>query len=51
MGNSCGSRGCWASRAGIAGCFFGDYIAGSPFAYHHLPPQFYGVVFGAGIVA
>ena len=42
--------------AGIAGCFFGGtfaYIAGSPFAYiayHHLPPQYYGVVFGAGIV-
>ncbi|MGI4800923.1 MAG: hypothetical protein ACRYG8_44240, partial [Janthinobacterium lividum] len=36
--------------------FFGGtfaYIAGSPFAYiayHHLPPQYYGVVFGAGIV-
>jgi len=29
------------------------YVAGSPFAYityHHLPPQFYGVLFGAGIV-
>lgn len=42
--------------AGTAGCFFGGtfaYIAGSPFAYiayHHLPPQYYGVVFGAGIV-
>ncbi|MGI4799181.1 MAG: multidrug effflux MFS transporter, partial [Janthinobacterium lividum] len=38
--------------AGTAGCFFGGtfaYIAGSPFAYiayHHLPPQYYGVVFG-----
>ena len=29
------------------------YVAGSPFAYityHHLPPQFYGVLFGAGII-
>ncbi len=42
--------------AGIAGCFFGGtfaYIAGSPFAYityHRLPPQYYGLLFGAGIV-
>ena len=42
--------------AGIAGCFFGGtfaYIAGSPFAYigyHHLAPQRYGLLFGAGIV-
>ncbi len=41
---------------GIAGCFFGGtfaYIAGSPFAYigyHHLAPQYYGLLFGAGIV-
>lgn len=29
------------------------YIAGSPFAYityHHVPPQFYGLLFGIGIV-
>ncbi len=42
--------------AGIAGCFFGGtfaYIAASPFAYityHHLAPQYYGLLFGAGIV-
>jgi DHA1 family bicyclomycin/chloramphenicol resistance-like MFS transporter len=42
--------------AGIGGCFFGGtfaYIAGSPFAYityHHLPAQYYGLLFGAGIV-
>ncbi|MCW6512459.1 multidrug effflux MFS transporter [Lichenifustis flavocetrariae] len=42
--------------AGAAGCFFGGtfgYIAASPFAYitiHHLPPQLYGLLFGAGIV-
>ena len=42
--------------AGIAGCFFGGtfaYIAGSPFAYigyYHLAPQYYGLLFGAGIV-
>ena len=42
--------------AGAAGFFFGGtfgYIAASPFAYitlHHLPPQLYGVLFGAGIV-
>ena len=30
------------------------YIAGSPFAfidYHHVPPQLYGLLFGAGILA
>ncbi len=29
------------------------YVAGSPFAfitYHHVPPRFYGVLFGAGII-
>ncbi len=42
--------------AGAAGFFFAGtfgYIAASPFAYitiHHLPPQLYGVLFGAGIV-
>ena len=42
--------------AGAAGFFFAGtfgYIAASPFAYitlHHLPPQFYGLLFGAGIV-
>lgn len=42
--------------AGAGGFFFGGtfaYIAGSPFAYityYHLPPQMYGVFFGAGIV-
>jgi MFS transporter, DHA1 family, multidrug resistance protein len=42
-----------------AGClrfFYGGmfaYIAGTPFAYityHHVPPQFYGLLFGVGIV-
>ncbi len=42
--------------AGVGGCFFGGtfgYIAASPFAYitiHHVPPQLYGLLFGAGIV-
>ena len=42
--------------AGVAGCFFGGtfaYIAGSPFAYityYHLPAQYYGLLFGAGII-
>ncbi len=42
--------------AGIGGCFFGGtfaYIAGSPFAYityHHFPAQYYGLLFGAGII-
>jgi DHA1 family bicyclomycin/chloramphenicol resistance-like MFS transporter len=42
--------------AGAGGFFFGGtfgYIAASPFAYitiHHVPPQFYGLLFGAGIV-
>jgi DHA1 family bicyclomycin/chloramphenicol resistance-like MFS transporter len=42
--------------AGTGGFFFGGtfaYIAGSPFAYityHHLPAQFYGLLFGAGII-
>jgi DHA1 family bicyclomycin/chloramphenicol resistance-like MFS transporter len=42
--------------AGTGGFFFAGtfaYIAGSPFAYityHHLPAQFYGLLFGAGIV-
>lgn len=42
--------------ATVAGFFFGGtfgYIAASPFAYitvHHLPPQLYGLLFGAGIV-
>ena len=42
--------------AGAAGFFFGgtfSYIAASPSAYitvHHLPPQSYGLLFGAGIV-
>jgi len=35
--------------------FFGifAYVAGTPFAYityHHLPPQLYGLLFGAGII-
>ncbi|SDG38632.1 MFS transporter, DHA1 family, bicyclomycin/chloramphenicol resistance protein [Paraburkholderia phenazinium] len=42
--------------AGAGGFFYGGtfaYIAGSPFAYityHHVSPQFYGVLFGAGIL-
>ncbi len=42
--------------AGAGGFFYGGiyaYIAGTPFAYisyHHVPPQLYGLLFGAGIV-
>jgi DHA1 family bicyclomycin/chloramphenicol resistance-like MFS transporter len=42
--------------AGAGGFFYGGiyaYIAGTPSAYityHHVSPQFYGVLFGAGIV-
>jgi DHA1 family bicyclomycin/chloramphenicol resistance-like MFS transporter len=42
--------------AGVGGFFFGGtfgYIAASPFAYitvYHVPPQLYGLLFGAGIV-
>ncbi|MGF6600882.1 DHA1 family bicyclomycin/chloramphenicol resistance-like MFS transporter [Paraburkholderia sp. GAS448] len=42
--------------AGAGGFFYGGiyaYIAGTPFAYityHHVSPQFYGVLFAAGIV-
>ncbi|ACL60961.1 multidrug effflux MFS transporter [Methylobacterium nodulans] len=42
--------------AGAGGFFYGGmyaYIAGSPFAYityNHVPPQLYGLLFGAGIV-
>lgn len=42
--------------AGAGGFFYGGiyaYIAGTPFAYitfHHVSPQFYGVLFGVGIV-
>lgn len=42
--------------AGAGGFFYGGiyaYIAGTPFAYityHHLSPQVYGLLFGAGIV-
>ncbi|WP_175817325.1 multidrug effflux MFS transporter [Burkholderia diffusa] len=42
--------------AGTSGFFYGGvyaYIAGTPFAYisyYHVVPQFYGVLFGAGIV-
>ena len=42
--------------AGAGGFFYGGmfaYIAGTPFAYityHHVPPQFYGLLFGVGIV-
>jgi DHA1 family bicyclomycin/chloramphenicol resistance-like MFS transporter len=42
--------------AGAGGFFYGGmfaYIAGTPFAYisyYHVPPQFYGVLFGAGIL-
>ncbi len=43
--------------AGAGGFFYGGmfaYIAGTPFAYityYHVPPQYYGVLFGIGIVA
>lgn len=43
-------------HAGAGGFFYGGiyaYIAGTPFAYitfHHVSPQFYGVLFGVGIV-
>jgi MFS transporter, DHA1 family, multidrug resistance protein len=42
--------------AGAGGFFYGGmfaYIAGTPFAYisyYHVPPQFYGLLFGAGIL-
>jgi DHA1 family bicyclomycin/chloramphenicol resistance-like MFS transporter len=42
--------------AGAGGFFFCGtfaYIAGTPFAYityHHVPPQFYGLLFGLGII-
>ena len=42
--------------AGVGGFFYGGtfgYIAASPFAYitlHHVAPQLYGLLFGAGIV-
>jgi DHA1 family bicyclomycin/chloramphenicol resistance-like MFS transporter len=42
--------------AGAGGFFYGGmfaYIAGTPFAYityHHVPPQFYGLLFGVGII-
>jgi DHA1 family bicyclomycin/chloramphenicol resistance-like MFS transporter len=42
--------------AGASGFFYGAvyaYVAGTPFAfitYHHVPPQLYGVLFGAGIL-
>jgi DHA1 family bicyclomycin/chloramphenicol resistance-like MFS transporter len=42
--------------AAAGGCFYGGmfaYVAGTPFAYisyHHVPPQLYGVLFGAGIL-
>jgi DHA1 family bicyclomycin/chloramphenicol resistance-like MFS transporter len=42
--------------AGAGGFFFGGtfaYVAGTPFAYisyYHVPAQFYGVLFGAGII-
>ena len=42
--------------SGAGGCFFFatfGYIAASPFAYitvYHVPPQLYGLLFGAGIV-
>jgi DHA1 family bicyclomycin/chloramphenicol resistance-like MFS transporter len=44
------------SYAVTGGCFYGGiyaYIAGTPFAYisyYHVPPQLYGLLFGAGIV-
>jgi len=42
--------------SGSAGFYYAGtfaYVAGSPFAYidyHHVPAQFYGLIFGAGIV-
>jgi DHA1 family bicyclomycin/chloramphenicol resistance-like MFS transporter len=42
--------------AGAGGFFYGGvyaYVAGTPFAYisyHHVPPQFYGLLFALGIV-
>jgi DHA1 family bicyclomycin/chloramphenicol resistance-like MFS transporter len=42
--------------AGAGGFYYAGifaYIAGSPFAYityHHVPPQWYGFLFGAGII-
>jgi MFS transporter, DHA1 family, multidrug resistance protein len=42
--------------AGAGGFFYGGmyaYIAGTPFAfitYHHVPAEFYGLLFGAGIL-
>jgi MFS transporter, DHA1 family, multidrug resistance protein len=42
--------------AGAGGFFYGGmfaYIAGTPFAYityYHVPPQFYGLLFGVGII-
>ncbi|MDH7795425.1 MULTISPECIES: multidrug effflux MFS transporter [unclassified Beijerinckia] len=42
--------------AGTGGFFYGGiyaYVAGTPFAYisyHHVPPQFYGLLFGVGII-
>src|SRR4051812_9087258 len=42
--------------AGSSGFFYGGmfaYIAGTPFAYisyYHVPPQFYGLLFGVGII-
>ena len=42
--------------AGAGGFFYGGiyaYLAGTPFAYityHHVSPQFYGVLFGGGII-
>jgi MFS transporter, DHA1 family, multidrug resistance protein len=42
--------------AAAGGFFYGGmfaYIAGTPFAYityHHVPPQFYGLLFGVGII-
>lgn len=42
--------------AGVGGFFYAGmfaYVAGSPFAYisyHHVPPQLYGLLFGAGVI-
>lgn len=42
--------------AGSGGFFYGGmfaYVAGTPFAYityHHVPPQYYGLLFGIGVV-
>lgn len=42
--------------AGVGGFFYGGiyaYIAGTPFAYityHHVPQQYYGLLFGIGII-